>query len=569
MGGGLMQLVASGAQDIYLTGNPQITFFKVVFKRHTNFSIEPVEQSWSGTVNYGSTVSCLVNRTGDLLYSMHVILSLPAIDASNISWGYVNRLGHALINNIKLEIGGQVIDQQYGDWLNIWYELSHKTGQEPSYNAMIGNISQLTSISVNAKPNYILYIPVQFWFNRHSGLALPIIALQYHEIRITLVLNEWSNCINFIGNTIPKQQNIVNGMLLIDYVYLDSDERNKFAQASHEYLIEQVQNDLQESIIGTSNTYRLNFYNPTKNIIWATHLSRYANRTNWLTHANLTYGNWNLARNRFANLMVLACSAPVSGTTNTDKPIITSTSTDTTIQLPISYIIPSYLTTLNLGEIVKLNCMPTGGFTQTMLDKVNILWIIDTIIYKNNNPQYIVILLSNAIVLSNTLSIEDISQPISILNTSNISTTGNLILTNYNVSIIDSFNYANFVDGTDNPVIQGLIQLNGHDRFQIIDGNYLNYVQPFQHFSNTPADGINMFSFALKPEDYQPTGTCNFSRVDNATLQVNLGLYNAPTNSTTYQNYIGTNNSSYINVFAVNYNVLRIMSGMAGLQYNA
>jgi hypothetical protein len=262
--------------------------------------------------------------------------------------------------------------------------------------------------------------------------------------------------------------------------------------------------------------------------------------------------------------MVIACSAPVSGTTSTDKPIIT----DTMIQLPVSYIIPSYLTTLNKGEIVQLNCLPTGGFMQTMLDKVNIMWIIDDIVYKNTQPQYIVILLTNAVVVSNTLSIEDISQPINILQV-NMNTTGNLILTNYNVSIIDIFNYANFVDGTDNPVIQGLIQLNGHDRFQIIDGNYLNYVQPFQHFSNTPSDGINMFSFALKPEDYQPTGTCNFSRVDNATLQINLGLYNSPTNSTTYQNYIGNTNSSFINIFAVNYNVLRIMSGMAGLQYNA
>ena len=566
MGGGLMQLVASGAQDIYLTGNPQITFFKVVFKRHTNFSIEPVEQPWFGEPDFGKTVTCTINRTGDLLYSMHVIISLPAIDASNISWGYVNRLGHALINNIKLEIGGQVIDQQYGDWLNIWYELSHKTGQENSYNAMIGNISQLTSISVNPKPNYILYIPVQFWFNRHSGLALPIIALQYHDVRISVTLNTWENCVNYMGNTIPPTQKMVSAgcFLLIDYVYLDSDERKKFAQVSHEYLIEQVQYDLQETIVGSYNTYRLNFYNPTKYIVWATHLDRYVNSNNWLTHANITGGDWNLARNRFAQLMVIACSTPVSGTTSTDQPIITNT----TIQLPVSYIISSYLPTLNPGEIVQLNCMPTGGFTQTMLNKVNILWIIDEIIYNNTQPQYIVILLTNAVVVSNTLSIEDISQPINILQV-NMNTTGNLILTNYNVSIIDTFNYANFVDGTDNPVVQGLLQLNGHDRFQIIDGNYLNYVQPFQHFSNTPSDGINMFSFALKPEEYQPTGTCNFSRVDNASLQVNLGLYNSPTNSTTYQNYIGTNNSSFINIFAVNYNVLRIMSGMAGLQYNA
>ena len=154
MAGGLMQLVAYGAQDIYLTGNPEITFFKVVFKRHTNFSIEPVEQSWNATGDFGKKVTCVVNRTGDLLYNMHVVVSLPAIDASGISWGYVNRLGHALIVETTIEIGGQIIDDQYSDWLNIWYELAHKTGQEASYAAMIADVPTMTNINMYAKPAY-------------------------------------------------------------------------------------------------------------------------------------------------------------------------------------------------------------------------------------------------------------------------------------------------------------------------------------------------------------------------------------------------------------------------------
>lgn len=562
MAGGLMQLVAYGAQDIYLTGNPQITFFKVVFKRHTNFSIEPVEQSWNASGDFGKKLTCIVNRTGDLLYNMHVCVSLPAIDASGIEWGYVNRLGHALILETTVEIGGQVIDTHYGDWLNIWYELTHKTGMEPSYSAMIGDIPSLTNISSYAKPSYNLYIPLQFWFNRHSGLALPIVALQYHDVRISVTFNSWNNIVNYVS-TIPTAVSMTNAFLLIDYIYLDSDERKKFAQSAHEYMIEQLQFYGSETIVGTNNTYKLNFNHPCKYIIWVPHLDRYLNRNTWLTHSNYTNGDWILASNRFAGLMNIACSSPVTNTTI--LPIITSTS----IILPAAYIVSSYLTTLVKGGIVMLNTVPTGGFTQAMLNKTKIMWMVDNIIYDTSgNPLQITIVLSNMIVISNTLSMQDISQPINILKSGTINNTATSILNSYNISIIDIFNYGNFVNKTNNPIIQGKIILNGHDRFQIIDGNYLNYVQSFQHFSNTPSDGINMFCFALKPEDYQPTGTCNFSRIDNANLEIVLGLYNT-TNSTIYTPYIGTSYQSILNIYAGNYNILRIMSGMGGLMFTA
>jgi hypothetical protein len=138
----------------------------------------------------------------------------------------------------------------------------------------------------------------------------------------------------------------------------------------------------------------------------------------------------------------------------------------------------------------------------------------------------------------------------------------------HGVSVQDQFNYGNYIDGTNNPVCAAKLQLNGSDRFQERDGYYFNYVQPFQHFSNTPADGINVYSFALKPEDHQPSGTCNFSRIDNATLQVKLGLDNQPGDNNYTTDYIGTNSNSLLNIYAVNYNVLRVMSGMAGAAYS-
>ena len=245
MGGGLMQLVAYGAQDVYLSGNPQITFFKVVYRRHTNFAVEPIPQTWNGASDFGRTVTCNINRNGDLITNMYVVVHLAKVPStsSGTAWGYVNRLGHAMIENIKIEIGGSIIDEHYGDWLNIWYELTHKAGQTRGYAKMIGDTPELTDITSLPKNEYFLYIPLIFWFNRNNGLALPLIALQYHDVRITLKFRSQADCINYSGSDAPEFTNplIKDSYLLIDYVYLDSEERKRFAQATHEYLIEQLQ----------------------------------------------------------------------------------------------------------------------------------------------------------------------------------------------------------------------------------------------------------------------------------------------------------------------------------------
>ena len=175
MGGGLMQLVAYGAQDVYLSGNPQITFFKVVYRRHTNFSVEPIQQTWNGAADFGRTVTCNINRNGDLITNMYVAVKLNSAVKAN-AWGYVRRLGHAMVESCKIEIGGSKIDEHYGDWLNIWYELTHKIGQERGYAKMIGDVPELSNIDTTALRAYQMYIPLQFWFNRNDGLALPLIA---------------------------------------------------------------------------------------------------------------------------------------------------------------------------------------------------------------------------------------------------------------------------------------------------------------------------------------------------------------------------------------------------------
>ena len=149
--------------------------FKVVYRRHTNFSVEPIQQTWNGAADFGRTVTCNINRNGDLITNMYVAVKLNAATKVN-AWGYVRRLGHAMVESCKVEIGGSKIDEHYGDWLNIWYELTHKVGQERGYAKMIGDVPELSNIDTNAVRAYQMYVPLQFWFNRNNGLALPLIA---------------------------------------------------------------------------------------------------------------------------------------------------------------------------------------------------------------------------------------------------------------------------------------------------------------------------------------------------------------------------------------------------------
>jgi len=430
MGGGLMQLVAYGAQDIYLTGNPQITFFKVVYRRHTNFAVESIEQTFNGQADFNKRVTATISRNGDLIQQMYLEVVLPictgtvTATTSNV-WTY--GVGNALIKQAEIEIGGQLIDRQYGDWMNIWTELTIPEGKRAGYDNMVGNnkpsnaftqTGGLLLTNVNR-----LYVPLQFWFNRNPGLALPLIALQYHEVKLNLELRASGDLINTNGSAVPVIPSL-GCKLYVDYVYLDTDERRRFAQVSHEYLIEQVQFTGSESISATDNNKNvtLNFNHPVKELIWV--------------HNNsATFGASNAATgNRWFNY---------SGATGASR---------------------------------------------------------------------------------------------------------------------DSFTTA-------------LLQLNGHDRFSVRFADYFRKVQNYEHHTRVPRvtgdvttpdfrqQFIYSYSFALSPEEHQPSGTCNFSRIDNAVLQLGYGADSATGASALA---IAMN----LNIYAVNYNVLRIMSGMGGLAYS-
>jgi len=532
MGGGLMQLVAYGAQDVYLTGNPQITFFKVVYRRHTNFSVETIEHPLSSTPDFGKTANVTIHRNGDLATRMYLKVVLNSMSVSGGNAAYVKRVGHALLKSCELEIGGSKIDKQYGTWMDIWYELSHSQGQEDGYNAMVGDTAALTTMGTSFAET-TLYIPLQFWFCRNTGLALPLIALQYHEVRVQFVFNEASSCISrqSAASATPSMK---DASLLVDYVYLDSEERRRFAQVGHEYLIEQLQFTGTEAASTSTNKYKLGFNHPTKELIFAMRVGRYAGGT--FLGADADECAQELVRSKFAT------------DAGTDHDAYDETVSEGLVSGTSSY---SNLITVDneySGTLYFIGGADCGALFANSVQSATVR--IDSL---GANTVATVV---------HTITDAEASQLVSEMTDVRSSDADALSVAGAGVVLNLPSNYGLYSNGTGNPVSEALLQLNGHDRFDTQSGDYFNYVQPFQHHSNTPAAGINVYSFALHPEQHQPSGTANLSRIDNTQLSVWF-----KTDAVAGINYLASD-SNDVYVYACSNNVLRIMSGMGGLAYS-
>ena len=508
MGGGLMQLVAYGAQDVYLTGNPQITFWKVTYRRYTNFAMESIEQTFNGQADFGRRVTCTISRNGDLAYRTYLQVTLPEINQNMNNEGVYARWldfpGHQLISQVEVEIGGQRIDRQYGDWMHIWNQLTLPAEQQRGYFKMVGNTTQLTYITDpdfadvngpcgsdapvnvcaprNALPETTLYVPLQFWYCRNPGLALPLIALQYHEVKINLDIRPIDECLwamtTLTANdnvdaraTNAYNQSLVAASLYVDYIFLDTDERRRMAQNPHEYLIEQLQFTGDESVGSSSNKIKLNFNHPCKELVWVVQ-----------PDANVDY-----------------CSAYTGG---------------------------------NL--LYKVLGSQPFNYTDAVDALPNALHAFD----------------DNETHLSSGSDFMHASSHFSEHRAAKegVSDAATFVL---GETAVDLHCWG------ENPVVVAKLQLNGQDRFSEREGSYFDNVQPFQHHTRAPDAGINVYSFALRPEEHQPSGSCNFSRIDNATLQLVLS-----------NNAIGNTSTAKVRVYATNYNVLRVMSGMGGLAYS-
>lgn len=559
MTGGLIQIVAYGSQDLFLTGIPEITFFKYIYKRYTNFAEETIDLKVDGTCNFGEEITCTFPKNGDVIKNIFVKIDLPSVnltrtidydlikkkeidynnssinynnlskyytylysainvsekllaqknstfskikeliesdtdvntikflktklnldpeqlktldflsdlnkvdsmnvdesqkvsqleinikkykneslviskimqddliekkrlldDAKNTNnnFSWVENIGYKILNTIDIEIGGNIIDRQYGKWLFIWNELAEHNFKKKTIDKLVGNLSDLNDFNRNTKNSYSLYIPLKFWFNREYGSALPLISMRYQEITLRIKLSNLKDCIysdyENTNNDLIDKIKLNNIYILCDYIYLDSDERRKFAQASHEYLIEQTKNNIFTLQKSKEINIELDFYHPLKYLVWTIQSSSDLNK-----NLHFKYG-------------------------------------------------------VNKYDIV------------------------------NNFPE---------------------------------------------------LSYSK-----NNPISECRMELNGVNRFNFLSGEYFNYVQPYECFKNTPSDGINCYSFSLNPLEIQPSGTCNFSKLNKKTLNLII--------SDEFYENLDDNDSIIINVYAVNYNVLRFNKGLSGLGFN-
>ena len=549
MAGGLMQLVAYGAQDIYLTGNPQITFFKTVYRRHTNFSMEAIEHQFVGTQNFGSRLTAKFSRDGDLLTSMYVLVTLNSVDPGNTNFAWIRRIGHAILSNIELEIGGTKMDKQTGTWLDIWYELSRQGDHERGYAAMIGDVPELTTYNTEVKPEYTLFIPLQFWFNRHIGLSIPVIALQYHDVRLHIELSSKESVIirdcNFDINN--PSLSIKEISVLTNYVYLDTEERRRFAQVGHEYLIDQVQYNGTERVTDLVKDYILDYNHPTKEIIWAMKHGNYISGKSFLFYTHRD--DWNepdpehtdqntplvQAAHKILSESISIETDPTSTVGGTWYEVLgQSSGTIGTINITNEMSVPVYVnpTSLSIGDY---------GIT----DKIygDIVVKADGTIECNN--------------VRSDLTIRDYSFPTEEMTDSRAVVCDPIVYQFHNYGIL--------IDGTVNPIQYGQIKLNGHDRFDRREGLYLSNVQADQHHSNIPRDGICLYSFSQQPEQHQPSGTANLTRIDSTVLTLWFLDITLDTGLPEF-NFINDDNRLFI--FATNYNILRMLSGLGGLAYS-
>ena len=445
-----MQLVAIGAQDMYLSYNPEITFFDTAHKTYTNFALESMELGATGETKWGSQCIYTLSRTGDLVNTMYLQLELPRLnkadfvtqahtDAGVGSVAWTNSVGHAAINTVQLTIGGVPIDKHYGRWLHIWDELTCKAEHYAGVSEMVGRYDDDSGLAGNGDLEKLVYVPLKFWFNRNVGAALPLVALQFHDVTIKVEFNKLNSLVVFLAddgrsradfdivkNTTlyDHQAQLRKATLYVDYIYLDNEERQRFARDDHMYLVEQLQFNGQETIndFGSTNErpIELHFNHPTKEIIFTAQLAENYKE-------GPAYNDW------------FNYSASGPG--------------------------------LNVGTGVDL------------LGKAN-------------------------------------------------------------------------------------LRLNSHDRFSPPrQASYFRLVQPANHHTRIPTKNIYCYSFALNPEEYQPSGTCNFSRIDNARLMLTPAPIERLPATVPGGHASWSDVQGRYEVWAWSLNQLKVSGGLGGLQF--
>jgi hypothetical protein len=592
------------------------------------------------SAKFGGRHTVQILRNGDLATRLYLRMDLPALPATaftkdacgnelyDTKAAWVRRVGHALVKNVEITIGGSQIDKHWSVWMDLWYELTHTQEQERGYNKMIGDIPELTELqgkvsttqSDDVVPAYTLYVPLQFWFCRNTGLALPLIALQYHEVRLNIELEALANLIvqsGYTDLTLSQVGNLGSCGLMVDYVYLDSEERRRFAQVGHEYLIEQVQYNGEESIVTSGTTsnakHKLEFNHPSKELVWAPQVGAWTAGETFLTYTGAQHDNaWQEALDAAAENVAEGMFLLAAGTsTTTGVPSGWQALTLPTCQTGASYVTPvnqpaglnitvlvnnlestaiaSGVSPLCYNTSVLTNTKVSGSGTASLGDKISDVLVTltvensaanawtnvecqvrvaatgatgtDTFVSGTNNRRLVPT--GSVKVVRHSLNLSEVSVPVSDLNDARAEVACGAVSVR-DVIVLQPFNYGLQLDGQGLLVANAQLKLNGHDRFSVQDGPYFNYVQPAQHHTRTPCDGVSVYSFALHPEQHQPSGSANLSRIDTTLLCVtysdNLRAPSEPRFESLFTNTV-------VNIFDFSYNVLRVMSGMAGVAY--
>lgn len=493
-------MVSLGLADGVLTAKPVITYWRHVIKRYTNFALESHDLDFNqGTAQFGSNPSCNLDRIGDLVYWMYVRVLLPGVgiasqgaivtsnsctpNASEPYWTY--DVGQAVVEKTNFFIGGQCIDEIMSEFLYIWEELSGAPGKR--LIEMTGKYDSVQALQIASRQSRVLYIPLYFWFTMNSGLALPLVSLQFHSVKVSVKFRALADLLKltcaatnagFSPSTIQKRAdykiisytNFASGaelqpvgdlttltssdllaQIMVTYVYLDQNERAKFAEGAFESVIPQHQYqytsiDQQISSVGGLGNDRtvsidLNFNHTVMELFW---VFRQKNH------------------NSYSSPQVPCPSVPaVSGCNLMGDPNS-----------------PPYNEWFNFSG-------PTWSVSRVSID----------------------------------------------------------------------------------PCIGANLLLNNANRWDAKEGRYFRLVQPYQHHTNVPPRFIYVYSFALQPQDIQPSGTCNFSRIDSTKLELVIDgrMFYGPSSAQTGAN--DGNSGVDILVFATNWNVLRFKYGLGGLRF--
>lgn len=683
MTGGLLQIAAYGNQDIYLTVKPQITFFKTVYKKYTNFSLEYKLESFDGIGNFGNEISCTFSKAGDLLHKLYLQIAIPkveinkmiyannvandqtiltnintfkqqydifctfvnyvnyniiqtlykllnvqylrfndinnqylniltktnyqsmlnnilnmnvtftrlffiklpdlsnntnvikpqvstnvsnlidfnsfynnistnlsnstnlysdlknflddytfqlttvkkemfflfktysslenSINRQNINFAWVDKLGHQIIDRAEIEIGGKVIDFTDAIQMDINYELTTSIQHDLTYLKLIGGVKELTTFDSSTKPSYIMYIPFNFWNCKYSGLSIPLICMLYHDVKINIKLNDLNNCCYYEKlNEETLIENLIaleSVKIVANYVYLDDEERKKFAQYGHEYLIDQTQYALFNNITNQKINIKLDFFNPIKQLFWIARDQANIERLKYFEYSG----------NLYVDIYSFEYVESQQNDLQQNQQIIVKT-IDKNIQSQIA-----------IGDQIEIHNSIYYNGTYIVKNIVDECVYIDCDYFIDENYFY-------------NYAFDNIEQTY----TKKDEYMGNSQAYIRKITSLNPFKTCSLI-------------LNGVELFDKYDGIFFNFVQPYSHNTKSPNYGLNTYSFALNPEEHQPSGFCNFTQLDVATMNFQMN-----------SNYINKTSNKIINIslYAHGYNILKFSHGKAGIIFN-